>query len=136
VSAPLAWLLRRDPALVTVRRAVRVTVVACVGFYLCRYVLGNAEMAPYALFGAVALGALSQIPGSPAQRAGTVLAMLPVGWMLVTLGTLLSVNNAAAAAGMFVLTIPGQLCRGGWPAAVRPRRRYSAPVHLAVLPAV
>lgn len=103
MTAPLAWLLRRDPALVTVRRAVRVTLVACVGFYLCRYVLGNAEMAPYALFGAVALGALSQIPGSPAQRAGTVLAMLPVGWLLVTLGTLLSVNNVAAAAGMFVL---------------------------------
>lgn len=103
MTAPLAWLLRRDPALVTLRRAVRVTLVACVGFYLCRYVLANAEMGPYALFGAVALGALSQIPGSPAQRAGTVLTMLPVGWLLVTLGTLLSVNNAAAAAGMFVL---------------------------------
>ena len=29
--------------------------------------------------------------------------MLPVGWLLVTLGTLLSVDDRAAAAGMFVL---------------------------------
>jgi hypothetical protein len=95
--------VRRDPGLVVVRRAARVTLVACVGFYVCRYGLGNADMAPYALFGAVALGALSQIPGTPAQRARTLLAVLPVGWLLVTLGTLLSVNTAAATAGMFVL---------------------------------
>ena len=99
----LAWIRRRDPQFVAVRRAARVTLVACLGFYLCRYVLGNAAMAPYALFGAVALGALSQIPGSPGQRARTLVAVLPVGWVLVTLGTLLSVTNWAAAAGMFLL---------------------------------
>jgi uncharacterized membrane protein YccC len=98
-----AWLARRDPELVVVRRAVRVTLVACTGFLVSRYALDNAVMAPYALFGAVALGILSQIPGSPAQRARTLLAVLPVGWVLVTLGTLLSVNTAAATAGMFVL---------------------------------
>jgi len=102
VSAVVAWVRRRDPQLVAVRRAARVTLVACLGFYLCRYALGNAAMAPYALFGAVALGALSQIPGSPPQQARTLLAVLPVGWLLVTLGTLLSVTNWAATAGMFV----------------------------------
>jgi hypothetical protein len=103
VTAPWTWVARHDPGLVVVRRAARVTLVACVGFWICRYGLGNADMAPYALFGAVALGALSQIPGSPAQRARTLLAVLPVGWLLVTVGTLLSVNTAAATAGMFVL---------------------------------
>jgi uncharacterized membrane protein YccC len=103
VIAPPAWLLRRDPGLVAVRRAARVTVVACAGFYVCRYVLHNPGMASYALFGAVAFGALSQIPGRPAQRARTLLAVLPVGWVLITLGTLLSVNTAVAAGGMFVL---------------------------------
>ena len=103
VSAVHTWIRRRDPQFVVVRRAARVTLVACLGFYFCRYVLGNAAMAPYALFGAVALGALSQIPGSPPQRARTLLAVLPVGWLLVTLGTLLSVTNWAAAAGMFLL---------------------------------
>ncbi len=103
MAAPLAWLKRHDPGLVIVKRAARTTLVACLGFYLCRYVLGNIAMAPYALFGVVALGALSQIPGSPAQRARTLLAVLPVGWVLVTLGTLLSVSTVTAVAGMFVL---------------------------------
>ncbi|MET0492399.1 MAG: FUSC family protein [Actinoplanes sp.] len=99
----ISWLRRHDPQLLAVRRAARVTLVACLGFYFCRYVLGNAAMAPYALFGAVALGVLSQIPGSPSQRARTLLAVLPVAWLLITLGTLLSVSDWAAAAGMFVL---------------------------------
>jgi uncharacterized membrane protein YccC len=102
LRASRAWLWRRDPGLTSVRRAARVTVVACVGFYFCRYGLGNRVMAPYALFGAVALGVLAQIPGSPAQRARTLLAVLPVAYVLVTAGTLLSVSNWTAAAGMFV----------------------------------
>ena len=99
----VGWLRRRDPGLAAVRRAARVTLVACLGFYLCRYVIGVPAMAPYALFGAVALGALSQIPGTPSRRARTLLIVLPVGWALVSLGTLLSVGNVAAAAGMFLL---------------------------------
>ena len=102
-STARAWLMRHDPGLAVVRRAARVTLVACVAFYLCRYALDNVTMAPYALFGVVAMGALSQIPGSPAERARTLLAVLPVGWVLVTLGTLLSVSTATAVAGMFVL---------------------------------
>ena len=102
-TRPRAWLMRHDPGLAIVRRAARVTLVACVAFFLCRYALDNVTMAPYALFGVVAMGALSQIPGSPAQRARTLLAVLPVGWVLVTLGTLLSVSTATAVAGMFVL---------------------------------
>lgn len=98
-----SWLRRHDPGLLTVRRAARVTLVACGGFYFCRYGLDNPVMAPYALFGAVALGMLSQIPGSPRQRARTLVAVLPVAWLLITLGTWLSVNDWAAAAGMFVL---------------------------------
>jgi len=95
--------MRHDPGLATVRRAARVTLVACTAFYLCRYVLDSVTMAPYALFGVVAMGVLSQIPGSPPARARTLLAVLPVGWVLVTLGTLLSVTTATAVAGMFVL---------------------------------
>jgi uncharacterized membrane protein YccC len=94
------WLRRHDPGLATVRRAARVTIVACLGFYLCRYVLDNADMAPYALFGAVALGILSQVS---VPRVPTLLAMLPAGAVLITLGTLLSVNLAAATAGMVLL---------------------------------
>ncbi len=103
MTSLVGWLRRRDPQLVAVRRAARITLVACIGFYVCRYWIGNPAMAPYALFGAVALGALSQIPGNSRQRARTLLIVLPVGWVLVTLGTVLSVTNWAATAGMFVL---------------------------------
>ncbi len=102
MASPIAWVWRRDPTLTSIRRAARVAVVACLGFYACRYGLGNATMATYALFGAVALGMLAQIPGPPAQRSRTMLAVLPVGYVLVTAGTLLSVSNWSAAAGMFV----------------------------------
>jgi uncharacterized membrane protein YccC len=101
--AAWGWLRRKDPGLTTVRRAARTAIVACTGFYACRYGLDNRVLATYALFGAVALGALSQIPGTAAQRARTLLAMLPVGAVLVTAGTLLSVSNWTAAAGMFAL---------------------------------
>ena len=37
-----AWLARRDPGLLVVRRAARVTLVACTGFLVCRYVFDNA----------------------------------------------------------------------------------------------
>ena len=99
----MSWLRRHDPQLTAVRRAARVTLVACLGFYLCRYVFDAPAMAPYALFGAVALGALAQIPGTPRQRARTLLIVLPVAWVLVSLGTLLSFSTVAATAGMFLL---------------------------------
>ncbi|MFF5297505.1 FUSC family protein [Paractinoplanes globisporus] len=99
----MSWLRRHDPNLMAVRRAARVMLVACLGFYFCRYVIDAPAMAPYALFGAVALGALSQIPGTPMQRARTLLAVLPVAWVLVSLGTLLSFSTVAATAGMFLL---------------------------------
>jgi uncharacterized membrane protein YccC len=102
-TALLDWLRARDPGFASMRRAARVTLVACFGFYACQYGLHNSVMATYALFGAFALGALSQIAGGPPERALTLIAVLPVGWALVALGTLLSVSNETAAAGMFVL---------------------------------
>jgi uncharacterized membrane protein YccC len=78
-------------------------VVACLAFYTSRYALGNPTLATYALFGTIALGGLSQIPGTPAQRARTLVAVLPAGALLVTAGTLLSVSTWTAALGMFVL---------------------------------
>lgn len=90
-------------AIGAVRRAARVTVAACLVFYVCRYLLGDATTALYALFGAVAMGALSDVSGRPAQRTRTYLAALVVGLALVALGTLLAVSTWAAAAGMLVV---------------------------------
>ncbi len=101
--APLSWLRRRDPELAAVRRAGRVTIAACVGFYVCRYVVGDPTMALYALFGCIALGVLSQTVGPPSQRTRTYGAALAVGLVLATIGTLLAGSTAAAAAGMLVI---------------------------------
>lgn len=105
------WLTSRDPGLGAVRSAARVTVVVCVVFYGARYGLGNRVVAIYALFGAVAAGGLCRIPGTPRQRARALVAALPVGWILVTLGTVLAAHTWAAALGMlavgFLVTFAG-----------------------------
>ncbi|MET8837964.1 FUSC family protein, partial [Micromonospora sp. NPDC004540] len=96
-------LRRRDPGYRLIRRAARLTVVASLTFYGCRYGLGNITLATYALFGTVATGSFAQLPGPPAVRARTLLAALPVAWSLVAIGTVLAVSTAAAAAGMLAV---------------------------------
>ncbi|MFC5800048.1 FUSC family protein [Streptomyces formicae] len=84
-------------------RALRVTVAASAGFYAYLYGLDKPVMALYALFGPVALGGLASIPGSGRQRATVILKSLPVGLLLVTLGTTLAVTTWAAVLGMLVI---------------------------------
>ncbi|WP_239697607.1 FUSC family protein [Streptomyces sp. F-1] len=85
------------------RRALQVTLVATAGFHLFRYGLDRPDAAVYALFAAVALGGLSRIPGTGRQRAGVVLRLIPVGWVLVAVGTWLSARTWSAVAGMLVI---------------------------------
>ncbi|MER6672879.1 FUSC family protein [Streptomyces sp. NPDC000983] len=85
------------------RRAVRVALAAAIGFYLFRYGLDSPVAATYALFGAVSLGGLSRIPGTGRQRAATMLRVLPVCWVLVVVGTYLSVRTWSAVAGMLAV---------------------------------
>lgn len=99
----LSWLRRRDPELAAVRRAGRVTVAGCIGFYAGRYLLDDPTLALYAVFAAISLGVLSDVSGTPARRTRLLLAALPVGLVVVTLGTLLAANVWAAAAGMLVV---------------------------------
>jgi uncharacterized membrane protein YccC len=97
-----AWLRRRDPGLIKLRRAVRVAAVACIGFYGCRYGLGNPQLAVYSLFAAFALGALSQLPGPRRRTVTTLLASLPVAAGLVTVGSLVAVTLALSTSAMLV----------------------------------
>ncbi|PWI41997.1 FUSC family protein [Streptomyces sp. ICBB 8177] len=99
----VARLRERDPGLLTVRHAVRTTTAAVGGFYACRYGLSDPVMAVYALFAAVALGALSQLGGGPARRARTLLCVLPVAYALIAAGTALAVRTWAAACGMLLV---------------------------------
>ncbi|HEX4356415.1 MAG TPA: FUSC family protein [Pseudonocardia sp.] len=98
-----AWVRHRDPELRAVRLAVRVTTAACLGFYLCRYLLGDGVMATYAVFGAIALGALSDVFGAPAVRTRVYLLALPAAAALVALGTALAWHTWLAVLGMLVV---------------------------------
>ncbi|WP_171110230.1 MULTISPECIES: FUSC family protein [Streptomyces] len=84
-------------------RSVRVTLAASAGFYPFLYGLQAPVPALYALFAPIALGLLSSIPGSGRQRAEVMLKALPVGLVLVALGTVLAVATWAAVLGMLVV---------------------------------
>ncbi|XES00197.1 hypothetical protein HEP87_58715 [Streptomyces sp. S1D4-11] len=122
----LGWLRARDPGLWAVHRSARVTLVACTGCYAARYGLGNHVAAVYALFGAIASGGMSFVPGTPRERARTLLAALLVAAVPVTLGTVLGVHSWTAALGMlgvgFLVTYAGvggpRVGAGGQPPGV------------------
>lgn len=97
------WLTGHDPGLVALHRALRVTVAACIGFFVCEYLIGLSTPATYAVFGAIAVGVLSDVGGPPAQRTRTYLAAIPAGLVLVAVGTAVAWSTLAAVVGMLVV---------------------------------
>ncbi|MCX5400993.1 FUSC family protein [Streptomyces sp. NBC_00102] len=85
------------------RRSVRVTVAASVGFYPMLYAAGLPVTALYALFAPIAMGLLSAVPGSGRQQASDILRVIPPALAVAALGTLLAVNTWAATGGMLVI---------------------------------
>ncbi|MEV4941323.1 FUSC family protein [Streptomyces zaomyceticus] len=105
-----------------VRRSVRVTLSAAAGFYLLLYGFGSPVAATYALFAAVAMAGLSHIPGTGRQRAATLMPVVPVCWVLITIGTYLSVRTWSAVLGMLVVgfTLAFMAVGGPRPAGAAP----------------
>jgi uncharacterized membrane protein YccC len=99
----IGWLCRHDAEYTALRKALRATVTACVGFFVCRYGFGDVVMATYALFSAIAIGALSDVFGPPAVRTRVYLGALPVAAGLVTLGTVLAAHLWTAVLGMLLV---------------------------------
>jgi uncharacterized membrane protein YccC len=96
--------LNRHPSTYpALRKAIRATVTACLGFFGCRYALGDTVMATYAMFSAIALSALSDVYGRPWVRTRVYLGSLPVAALLVTLGTLAAARLWTAVLGMLVV---------------------------------
>ncbi len=95
----------RDPAtaLPVLARAGRVSTAALAGFYPALEIWHDPVLATYALFTAIALGALSTVTGSPALRNRIMLGAGGVGLVLATAGTMAASSTAAACAGMFVI---------------------------------
>ena len=84
-------------------RAVRVTLACCVGFYTCRFLIGDAQMGTYACFAAMSLGAMSSIAGTARQRLRLYAVALLGSWIFVTAGTFAAVNVWVASARMHVV---------------------------------
>ncbi|MFE0531661.1 FUSC family protein [Micromonospora parva] len=99
----LGRLRRRDPGDVIMRRAARLTLVASVVFFGCRYGAGNSTLATYGLFGTIAAGSFAQLPGPAPQRARILVLSLPVVWALIAVGSFLAWSTWAAAGGMLVV---------------------------------
>ena len=97
------WLCRHDTEYTALRKALRATVTACGGFFMCRYGFGDVTMATYALFSAIAIGALTDVFGAPMVRTKVYLAALPVAAALITLGTVLAAHLWSAVVGMLVV---------------------------------
>ena len=103
VRTARGWLTGHDPGLVALRKALRVTVAACIGFFVCEYLVGLSTIATYAVFGTFAFGVLSDVSGPPAQRTRTYLAAWPVALVLVAIGTAAARSTPAAVVGMLVV---------------------------------
>jgi hypothetical protein len=117
----LAGLLRHDPRHIVLHRAVRVTLACCVGFYTCRFLIGDAQMGVYACFAAMSLGAMSSIAGSARQRLRLYAVALLGSWIFVTAGTFAAVNVWVASAGMLVVGfLVSYLAIGGRASPVSP----------------
>ncbi|MEU4552137.1 FUSC family protein [Micromonospora violae] len=99
----LGRLRRRDPGGAVLRRATRLTLVASLVFYGCRYGAGSSTLATYGLFGTIAAGSFAQLPGPAPQRARILVLSLPAVWVLIAVGSLLAWSTWAAAAGMLVV---------------------------------
>ncbi|MFI1801485.1 FUSC family protein [Streptomyces sp. NPDC020379] len=114
-AGSLSWLLRQPDGAQYLRRALWGALSGLGAFYTLRYGLGQPDMALYSLFGALPLSLFSQIPGTARERTRTLLAVLPVGLVLVTAGTLLAARSWSAACGMFVVAFTTSYLGAGGP---------------------
>ncbi len=107
-----------DPGLALLKRATRVTVAALTGFYTCLYGFDSPVTAVYSIFTTVALGVLSTVAGSPAQRSRTYLTAAAVGAVLAVAGTWTATSNWLAAGGMLLVGFLVSLAGVGGPRLV------------------
>ena len=83
-------------------RAVRATIVLPGVFALCEEVIGNLQMATFAAFGSFATLVLATFSGTRCEKLRAHLALACAGSVLLTIGTAVNSDTAAAA----VVTVP------------------------------
>jgi len=97
-----AWLSRHDPELNSLHKAIKVAGAVTVGLAVGT-LIGNPALSLFASFGSVALLLFADFPGSRSARLGAYLLLVPIGALLIVLGTLLSSNAVLAVVGMAVV---------------------------------
>jgi len=110
-TGPLRKVLARDPSFYALRRAARAAVVVPITFAIGSQVVGNAQSATFAAFGAFALLLFVDFPGNRASRLAAYSLLALTGAVLITLGTLVAepawLAVVAMAAVAFVVLFAG-----------------------------
>jgi uncharacterized membrane protein YccC len=102
-SSPRAPEERADPRLVALHRAVRAAIVNPAIFAVSLLVIGDLQVATFAVFGCFALLVMADFGGHRPARAVAYSAATVAGAGLVALGTAVSPNAAIGAAVMVVV---------------------------------
>jgi uncharacterized membrane protein YccC len=102
-SAPRAPDERADPRVVALHRAVRAAIVNPAIFAVTLLVIGDLQVATFAVFGCFALLVMADFGGRRPPRAVAYVAATIVGAGLVALGTAVSPNAAIGASVMVVV---------------------------------
>jgi len=97
-----AWLSHHDPELNSLHKAIKVAVTVTAGLAIST-LIGNPGLSLFAAFGGVALLLFADFPGSRSARLGAYFLLVPIGGLLIALGTVLSTNAVLAVAGMAVV---------------------------------
>ena len=94
------WVAAKDPDYLALRRAVRAAIVAPICLALTVEVIGDTAMATFAVFAAIGLLILVDLPGPTRQRLVSYAALAGAGAVLVCLATPLSGNVWLATISM------------------------------------
>src|SRR6266849_5153002 len=100
---PVQWLGQRDRDFAALRRAGRTAIVMPAMFALGDQVIGDAELATFAAFGAFAMLLLVDFGGPMRERLQAQAALGVVGGVFVCVGTLASREAWLAATAMAVV---------------------------------
>ncbi len=99
----IAWMRKKDPGFLAVKRSIRAAIVMPAVFALGYVLFSNPQVGLFGAFGSFALLLLVDFPGRPRTRLSCYIGLLFVGGCLTALGTALSTNKVAAVVSMAIV---------------------------------
>jgi hypothetical protein len=99
-SAATGWISAKDPGLLAVKRSLRAAVVMPTVFGLSHVLFSSPQVGLFGAFGSFALLLLVDFPGRPRTRLVSFVAFFAVGCGFIALGTAVSTNKAGAVVAM------------------------------------